>query len=143
MNMRLTFSFSLLALALCASTAFALPSSGTRTATDDDATITVTTFNQAINGDARSHCIVRIVVRTAEVDFTEGDTVVVRVVEDDNIFNDTIFQTDFEVTRDEINNGVDRTFDCSANFGIDGIGNLEVTQRCVSPPAADHERRDH
>ncbi len=110
-----------------ASAAFALPNTVTVTDTDRDAVLTLTTWDQAITEDARSRCTVRIQAGSGEIDFTAGDTIVIRVFEDDALGNDLLFQADFTITPAELRAGaVDRTFDCSTNFGTDGVGGTEI-----------------
>lgn len=127
MNTRSVSVSSFVAVALLATPALAIPGSVTVSDTDRDAIITLTAFDQAITNDARSRCTVRIQAGSNEIAFTAGDRVIVRVQEDDGIFDDLIFQTDFVISQAELNAGrVDRTFDCSSNFGTDGLGQTEI-----------------
>jgi hypothetical protein len=120
-----------LALVLCfglvPAVGYALPGVLSASAEDDDATISVSVYNQAITNDARSRCTVRIVVGGADVEFVSGDSVNLRVIESDLLSNDTIWETSFNVTSDEVRaQRVDRSFDCSSNFGTDGVGDTEL-----------------
>ncbi len=111
-----------------ATTAWALPPERSSQGTDDDASVTVSVLDRAIRGDVRSWCSMRILIRGEERALRRNDTVRLRLIEDDLVGDDTLWGTDFEVTRDEANaQRVDRRFDCSANFGDgDARGGLEI-----------------
>jgi MYXO-CTERM domain-containing protein len=117
-----------LACLMSAGVAWALPSEITATDEDDDATITVTVLEQAINNDARSRCTVTLTAGGEDVPFSEGDTASIRIREGDGLLpNDTLWETSFEVTTEEVmNQRVERTFDCSSNFGEDYFGDLDI-----------------
>ena len=95
---------------------------------DDDAQVMLTLYDQAIRNDNRSWCSMRVVVLGAEVVLRQNDTVRLRLLEDDAIGDDNLWETNFEVTRDEAEaQRVDRTFDCSSNFGDGDVqGGLEI-----------------
>ena len=109
-------------------TIFALPAVQARSNTEGDATISLRLLQEAIRGDAVSWCEARIQVGSANVSWSEGDTVSAWVYEDDLTNDDLIWTTSFTVTSAEIASGlVDRTFDCSGFFDDDGgAGNSEV-----------------
>ncbi len=102
----------------------ALPNTVNGSATDDDATVTITIWDAFILGDARSWCEVRIQVTNNAEPFRSGDTVEVKVRESEGalgVGDDDIWQTIFNVTPAQVSNGVDQTFDCSADF-LDDTG---------------------
>ncbi len=110
------------------SIAWALPPERSQQDTDDDATVTLTTLDRAIRGDVRSFCSMRILIRGGIRELQQNDTVRLRVREDDVLGDDTLWETRFEVTRDEARaQRVDRRFDCASHFGDgDAAGGLEI-----------------
>ncbi|MCA9527935.1 MAG: hypothetical protein KC549_16725, partial [Myxococcales bacterium] len=95
--------------------------------TVDDATLTLGILDEAIDGDVRSHCTLRIVVVGTERPFSNGDRIFLWVYEDDLAGDETLWRTDFAITAAELNaQRVDRTLDCSSNFGDDVGGHLEI-----------------
>lgn len=115
------------AVLLSSSTAWALPNLQTASDTDDDATITLKIPTQAIEGDTRTACEVRLVVRSTKVAFSPGDSVELGVWEDDPVGDDEVWGTVFQVTAAEISAGkVDRTFDCTGSFADDYNDELEL-----------------
>lgn len=93
----------------------------------DDATLSLATVDQAIRGDLRSQCEVRILVVGTAVRFTAGDRVNLWVYEDDLAGDELLWRTDFAITAQELAaQRVDRTLDCSSDFGEDVGGHLEV-----------------
>ena len=108
----------LIPYALVATVAWALPPERSSQATDDDASVTVSVLDRTINGDTRSWCSMRIIISGEDRELRQNDTVRLRLREDDVVGDDTLWETAFEVTRDEADaQRVDRRFDCSANFG--------------------------
>ncbi|MHC4836624.1 MAG: hypothetical protein ACYTF3_00335 [Planctomycetota bacterium] len=94
----------------------------------DDAEITLRTLAQAIRGDARSWCRVRLLVTGDQVQLSEGDPVFVWLAESDLFGNQELWATDFRVTAEEAAAQVlDRELDCSARFGDDDfLGGLDI-----------------
>ncbi len=112
---------------LATSGAWALPQTTSAVGSDRDATLTLTTWDKVIIGDTRSRCALRLVVGSAEIAFTDGDTIQVKVYEDDVLGDDVIWQQEIVVSGAEVRAGrLDRTFDCSSNFGADQIGQIEI-----------------
>jgi hypothetical protein len=108
-----------------ATVAVALPQTQTAIDTNIEATLTLTTWDQVIIDDARTRCEIRIVVAGEEVRFSEGDSVVVHVYENDVLFDDVLWQDDFVITAEELAaQRVDRMLDCSSaiptDIGSDG-----------------------
>ena len=112
-----------LVLLLAASTADALPAELQAQATDDDATLTLRVPDQAIRGDARSWCRLRLEDAAAKVPLSAGDTVDLAVYEDDLAGDDLIWQAFYTVPED---GPLSVDFDCSADFGTDVGDNLEL-----------------
>ncbi len=112
-----------LAVVLLATPALALPPSQSDTGADDDATLTITVLQEFIQGDSHCFCSLRLVVLGVDVPFSDGDSVEVRVAEDDWIVgDDPIWSASFDVSAEELAaNRVERSFDCTAAFG-DGWG---------------------
>ena len=117
-----------LPLILVATVAWALPPERSSEGTDDDASVTVSLLDRAIRGDVRSWCSMRVLIRGEARELRQDDTVRLRLREDDVVGDDTLWETNFEVTRDEAAaQRVDRRFDCSSNFGDgDAAGDLEI-----------------
>lgn len=104
-------------------TAHALPPTLSASDTDVDATVTLWVKDQAIDGDTRTWCQVRVEVTGATHGLTTGDEITVSVFEDDLVFNDLIFETILTVTAAEAAAGlVDHTLDCSGSFFTGDVG---------------------
>ena len=80
-------------------------------------------YAQLIDGDSQSFCTVRIIDAAAEIPFQAGDTVSVRVLEDDLIGNDLLWAHSFDVDAGAV---VDETFDCTSPFGEDLGDHVEI-----------------
>ncbi len=105
----------------------ALPATITAIDVVDDATVSLVTWEQYIEGDARTRCEVSVVVLGNEVQFTQGDSVQVWVEENDIFRNDPMWQTEFNVTEEEVEaQRVERQFDCSASIPSDLVSWPEV-----------------
>ena len=116
----------LLAL-LIAAPAQAFPPIQNGDGVDDDARIFLSVRDRAIRGDSRPLCGVRIVVTGDERAFADGDEIEVWVLEDDVIGDDTVWETRFGVSPEEIaDQRVDRMFDCAAPLDDDVRGGLEI-----------------
>ena len=107
-----------------ATAAWAVPSTTTEHDTVDDATIWLTVRNDMILGDAESYCEVRIRVYGSEEPFSSGDSILIEVYEDDTAGDDLLWDHEFTINSSELSaNYVDRTFDCSSDFG-DDVGDV-------------------
>ncbi len=115
-----------LVLVAFSATASALPPVVSSSGTDDDTEITLTILSATILGDSRSPCTVRLTDAGEDVELSDGDEVFVWVYEDDLAGDDLIFEETFVVTAEEVAGGIDRTFDCTGDFGDDIGGNLEL-----------------
>lgn len=97
--------------------ALTLPRVTSVTGSDDDARITLRMPSQGIIGDERTRCTVQIDVSTNEVSFSDGDTIVIQVIENDWIGDDEIWSRDVRI------HGAPRafseTYDCYAALGRD------------------------
>ena len=114
-------------LCVLAQPAYALPLDASAEGADDDATVRLVVDAQTLSADRRSRCTVSLEVAQAEVAFTPGDRVFVWVYEDDAFANDQIWATDFAVQPADWAAGrLQRTFDCTSDFGADGVGGIEV-----------------
>ncbi len=116
-----------LTLTLWPALAMALPPEAEASRNDDDVTITLRVDSQTIPGDSRSRCWLRFEDAGRDVVFSDGDTVDIRVYEDDLVGDELLWSTRFDVAqRDLVNGGLTREYDCSSAFGADGVGTLEV-----------------
>ena len=120
---RVTGSVFSLVLFLVGVSALALPVVQEASDTEDDAKITVRLNNQFITDDAESWCEVQIEVSEVNEVFTAGDRVFLWIYESDLAFNDLVWETDFTV---QGGGSINRTFDCSSNFGYDSLGSGEL-----------------
>jgi MYXO-CTERM domain-containing protein len=103
------------------------PSTAFSLGEQQDALLGLEVLDRILEGDARNACTVEIFVVDFLEPFTEGDTINIQVREDDGFLNQTLWQIDFEVTPEEVEEGlVDRTFDCAAAFGEDFFGDLDI-----------------
>lgn len=110
---------------LVATRALALPAEQFSQDSQDDATVRLVVLDRFIVDDARSHCSMRIEVTGDAVDLSEGDPVYLWLYEDDLLGDDVLWRTQFAVTADEAAAGlVDRTFDCSAEFEQNDLGDV-------------------
>ena len=117
----------------------AVPTISSASGNDDDATVTLRVFEDLIVGDSRSFCEVRLVDIGMDEPFTAGDKVFLWVYEDDAFSNDLIWETSFTVSAAEVSsNSLDRTFDCTADFDEDGVGDSEF----FAEARVEKERRD-
>ncbi len=122
--------FALVAVLLSASAAYAVPNEQQTEDEDRGGTITLTILDQAIIGDARSFCSLHVVLVNGHADLTAGDTIGLEVTEDDLIGNDTLWEMDIAVTPAEAAaQRLDRTFDCSGDFGEDVNADLDIFAR--------------
>lgn len=116
-----------LPLLLLPALALALPAERSAQDADDDATLTLTVAEQAIRGDLRSQCSLRLVDAGRDVEFTAGDRIFMWVYEDDLAGDELLWRTDFVITAQELAAGrVDRTFDCTSDFGDDVGDSREI-----------------
>lgn len=110
--------------------AYARPAVQTASDTNDDATATLTVLDEAIVPDSKSFCSVDVVIEGTDVAFSSGDTYTIQILEDDTVGNDQLWSMNLTVTSSEVSaNRVERTFDCSSDFGSDVGGNLEIFAR--------------
>ena len=87
--------------------------------TVDDATVQLSHTRPVIYNDGRTYCRVRVIVEGGQVPISAGDTIEIRVWEDEGLLgiNDTIFRRLTVVTADEVRaQRVDRTFNCSGRM---------------------------
>ncbi len=118
----------LTALLLVPATASALPSSTTARGQDGDVLALLTTSDDGIRGDINVRCAVEFTAGADGSAFAEGDTVQVRVYEDDGAFgDDLLWQVVVELTPRELElQEVSRGFDCSFALPVDGVFNETV-----------------
>ncbi len=106
-----------------APSALALPATQSISDVEGDTTITLWVKDQAIDGDIRTWCRVRVQVVDTELLLTAGDEISVRVYEDDLLLDDLIFETTLTVTASEAAAGlVDHTLDCAGSFFTGDVG---------------------
>ena len=124
---RLGFLLALVFPLAISGSAQARPAVAGASDTVDDATLTLRVLEQMILGDARSWCELRIEDAGEQIPLRPGDTVSLRVYENDIAGDDLLWETDFEVTNDEVAaNRIDRTFDCTSDFQDDVGGQSEI-----------------
>jgi MYXO-CTERM domain-containing protein len=116
------------AVLLASAVATARPAEQSASKTEDDATVTVTILEEMIIPDTQSWCSIEVTIEGSDVAFSQGDSYKVEVIEDDPINNDLIWEKTVDVSAAEVSaNRVQRTFDCSSDFGEDGSGsNSEI-----------------
>ena len=125
--MHQTWTATIALLCVLVQPAYALPLDASAEGADDDATVRLVVDAQTLSADRRSRCTVSLEVAQAEVAFSPGDRVFVWVYEDDALANDQIWATDFAVQPADWAAGrLQRTFDCTSDFGADGVGGIEV-----------------
>ncbi len=109
---------------LVANVAQAGPARSEAEQTVDDATLQLTLLEEAISGDVRSFCQVRIHVLSADVELTVNDRVLLWLYEDDLAGDDNLWHHEFRVTAEEVAAGeVDRVLNCASDFG-DDVGDV-------------------
>lgn len=114
-------------VAIGAGTAWGLPVDQSAEGVDDDARVILAVSSKAIEGDQRSPCAVRVIVGSEQVPLSHGDTVTVKVMEDDPLRDDELFSVLIEVAPLEVGaRGLDRVIDCSTAFGDDGGDSVEL-----------------
>jgi hypothetical protein len=124
LSRRLTCLGSICILFL-ATSSWARPSIRVVTQTEDDATITLTLESQFIEDDVNIPCEVNVLILDDEVDFSEGDTILISVKEDDLIGDDLFWETEEIVTEQIVTAGqFERTYDCRFPSTGDALGNL-------------------
>ena len=115
-------------LLLLPATAVALPASTTARGDDGDVVAFLTTFDDAVRGDLNVRCAVEFGVSGQGSELVEGDTIQVRVYEDDGAFgDDLVWQMVVEPTPRELEvQQMDRGYDCSFALPVDGLFNDSV-----------------
>ena len=99
----------------------------------DDATLTLRVLDQAMAGDVRSWCEVRVQVNAESVSLTTGDRVQIDVYENDGVGDDLLWHWESAVTADEAVAGlVGLTLDCSAAIPENDPGGV-LRGICRSP----------
>jgi MYXO-CTERM domain-containing protein len=129
---RWTVSLALAAISLGGAPAWAgePPSPLSAIGEQEDAAIFLEVLDRVLTGDSRGFCAVDVLVVGELVELSEGDTVNVEVVEDDFLGDDVLFQVDFEVTEEEIEDQlIVRSFDCAGALGGDLGANFEIFAR--------------
>ncbi|MBU1898283.1 hypothetical protein KKB55_11095 [Myxococcota bacterium] len=120
----------IIALILTPLLALARPQEQTVEDTDADVTLSLTLLEQAIEGDERGLCTMRIIDVGEAVELREGDIVRVWLSEDDLVGDDDIFDQTLTVTAAEAAaNHFDRLIDCSTAFGEDINADFEFYAR--------------
>lgn len=117
-----------LGLALWPSIASALVPEASANDTVDDARIELYVDSSVITGDTRSRCRIHLDVSQDSVGFSDNDHVYVWFYEDDLASDDLLWSTDFAVHPADLDGAghLVRDFDCTSDFGTDGVGTLEV-----------------
>lgn len=126
---RLARALSIMVLVCAAwpTVASALPPEQSASDSVDDALLELHVLDQHIRGDTRSFCQLRINVVGTDVMFTTGDRIYLWAYENDVLGDDLLFETNFVVTSAEVSAQlVDRTINCSSDFGSDASATLEV-----------------
>lgn len=111
--------------------AWALPGLGEARGDDRGGVVQLAVTTSAIRGDSRSGCFVQFTLTNERHELREGDTVTLTVLEDDALFNDTLWETEFDLTAQEAaDQNVARAFDCGyATQGDDFGENIEIFAR--------------
>jgi hypothetical protein len=110
----------------------ALPQTVTAMAENDTGAVSVTLrlWEEVILGDVRSRCSVGFVATGDELAFVAGDTIQVRLIEDDSLLgllNDTPWQEVVTLTPQEVSaQSINRVLDCSADLGDDNGADFEL-----------------
>ena len=108
--------------------ASALPAVQNVSTTAGHTTVTLWVLDSAIDGDTVSWCEIRVeVVTSGGNPLSTDDVVSLWVRELDGVLNELLWTTSFSPTSAEVTAGlVDRTFDCSTDFGTDLGPNFEI-----------------
>jgi hypothetical protein len=99
--------------------------------TQDDATISLTMEDEFILDDQRLFCKIHVVVVGEYREFEEGDTVTVRLLEDDipliQTGDDLLWEVEETITADHVaSQRFEQSYDCSVVAAEDLIGGLEI-----------------
>ena len=125
-------SVTLLSITLLSATAFARPQVITQEKVDGELTVRITLEEQYILGDVRTPCTISVSATGEDKPFTAGDTITIKVFEDDvpgiQLGDDLIWSLEEDpITEEELSaQALERTYDCSFAEIQDFIGGLEV-----------------